>query len=321
MDLSERKRRILRALAEEHIKTNEPVSSKDIAERYLNNISSATIRNELASMEEQGVIAKTHISSGRVPTALGYQMFIEELLPSVRPTAKELDKIKANVAQRVNGFGSLAEQTAEALAEVCGLPSVVLSGVGPNAVVESIKIFKITKEQCLVVVVTNEGIIKDLVLDTEDISSTSCEDASVFLSKTFGGQPLFKINPKSVSNELLRFKSAVAMLVAVVERNASRGEVATSGQGKLFDKFEDPSKAKGLYNLLDNKERLKEIVTASENGVSVQVRSVDGTECAVVSATIKAKNQPISVAVMGPARMDYQKVIKTIKGLSKIWEE
>ena len=173
MDLSERKRRILKALAEEYIKTNEPVSSKDIADRYLNNLSSATIRNELASMEEQGIIEKTHTSSGRVPTTLGYQMFIEEILPMVKPSAKELNKIKERVVNRINNLGSMVEQTAQALSEACGLPSVVLSGITSKAKIESIKIFKITNTQCLVVVVTNEGIIKDIAIDREETSDST----------------------------------------------------------------------------------------------------------------------------------------------------
>lgn len=321
MDLSERKRRILRALAEEHIKTNEPVSSKELAEHYLNNVSSATIRNELAAMEEQGVIAKMHTSSGRVPTTLGYQMFIEEILPSVRPTPRELDKIKERVADRVNNFGSIVEQTADALSEVCGLPSVVLSGVSSSAEVQSIKIFKVTDEQCLVVVVTDEGIIKDIVLSLEQTSEAACLDASNFLTKVYAGKTLRSINLESVSSELVRFKSAVAMLVAVVEKNSHASEIATAGQGKLFDSFSDPKEAKGLYQLLDNKEKLREVVKDTKSGVSVKVASVNGTDCAVVTASFRAKNKPISVAVMGPARMDYEKVIKTVKGLSKIWEE
>lgn len=319
MELSERKRKILKALTAEHIKTNEPVSSKDIAERYLKDISSATVRNEMASLEEQGVIAKTHISSGRVPTTLGYQMFIEEILPMIKPTAKEIERIKVSISSRMKEMGSLVEETAKALSDISGLPSVALSGVSGKAIVQSIKIFKITENQCLVVVVTNEGIIKDIVIDNARSSEKICQDASSFLTKAFYNKPIEGINKNLVSEELNRFGMMLQMLIAVVEQQKNKIEIATSGSGKLFDKFENVNQARGLYQLMEDKTRLKELVNKNSDEVVVQVKDLDGTECAVVSATIHDKNnQTISVAVMGPARMDYEKVIKTIKGFSKI---
>lgn len=320
-NMSERKRKILRALAQENIKTNEPVSSKDLAERYFTNVSSATIRNELASLEEQGVISKTHTSSGRVPTTLGFQMFIEEILPMVRPTAKEMAELKNRVASRSTQMEKLAKQTADVLSDVCQLPSVVLSGITNNAIIDSIKIFQITSSQCLVVVVTSEGIIKDIVLSSPDITAESCQDASNFLSKTLNGKTLDQIDYLSTCEQLNKFKTMVAMLVKVIEQNKRHTEVATSGQGKLLDRFEDPMNAKVLYNLMENETKLKELMQGDENQISVSVKNVDGAECAIVSCNLQSKGKPISVAVMGPARMDYEKVIKTIKGLSKIMDE
>ena len=320
--MSERKRKILRALAEENIKTNEPVSSSVLAERYFTDLSSATIRNELAAMEEQGIISKTHTSSGRVPTTLGFQLFTDELLPFVRPTAKELSYLKEHINSKVSSMENLVYQAAETLSSVCNLPSVVLSGISPFAVVSGIKIFKLSSNDYLVVLLSSEGHIKDVVNSEQDISEEDCLSASTFLTKTFAGQMIKDIKLEGAKQEFAKFKAMVQMLIKVIE-NQQNGQMATSGHSKLLENPMDQKSAKAFLNLMEDKEQIKEVAFKNNTKeVSVSVQNLNGAECAIVSCSTHDKNgKPISVAVMGPARMDYEKVIRAVKGLSKIIDE
>ena len=320
MNISERKRRILRALATENIKTAEPVSSQVLSDRYLCDLSSATIRNELASMEEQGIISKTHTSSGRVPTTLGFQLFIDEILPYCRPTAKELSQIRSRIETRVGEMENIVSKTAEALSEVCDLPTVVLSGISPNAIVESVKIFPISDNECFVVVKTSEGYLKDIATSAKSVNVEACESASIYLTKTISGLSLGSINKTNITAEFESFKEIIAMLFKVIE-NQQSAQIATSGHSKLIDK--DSKSAKAFLELVDNKPKLKEVIGQNKTEqLSVSLTNVDGAECAVVSASLRDKSgKPLSIAVMGPARMDYEKVIKAVRGLSKILDE
>lgn len=322
INLTERKRKILRALAEENIRTNEPVSSQVLAERYFDDISSATIRNELAAMEEQGVISKTHTSSGRIPTALGFKMFINEILPLVRPTAKEVQSLRQKVSTNIGQMESIVSSAAQTLSEICNLPSVVLSGISSRATVRAIKIVKISDGECLVVVSTSEGYIKDIIKDSSKASEEACQNASIFLSRTFEGKTLGSIKAAYAEQEFAAFKSMVAMLLKAIE-NQQNGHMATSGHAKLLDKM-DSKNTRAFLDVIDNREKLKKLVeeNAKQNEISVSVTNVGGADCAVVSLSTHSKSgEPISLAVMGPARMDYEKAIKALKGISKIMDE
>ena len=318
--MSERKRKILKALATENIKTAEPVSSQVLSERYFNDLSSATIRNELAAMEEQGIISKTHTSSGRVPTTLGFQLFIDEILPYCRPTAEELRQMRNRVGRRIGEMENIVSKTAEALSEACDLPTVVLSGIGPTAIVENVNIFQVSSSECFVVVKTSEGYIKDIATSGSNINADACQSASIYLTKTLNGVPLSEINRAKIEREFDSFKDIVSMLFKVIE-NQQNGQIATSGHSKLLEV--DSKSAKAFLELVDNKPKLKELVGENKtDSVSVAVRQVDGADCAVVSASLHDKTgKPLSIAVMGPARMDYEKVIKAVRGLSKILDE
>ena len=320
MKMSERKKKILRALATENIKTAEPVSSQQLANRYFSDLSSATIRNELAAMEEQGIISKTHTSSGRVPTMLGFQLFIDEILPYVRPTAQELNQMRKRVESRVGEMENIVSKAAEALSDACDLPSVVLSGITPNALIESVNIFPVSAFDCFVVVKTNEGYIKDVTANSENFDAEACQSASVYLSKTLFGKRIGEINKANVEQEFKSFKGIIVMLFKVIESQQS-GQIAASGHSKLLDV--DSKSAKAFLELIDNKPRLKEIIEQNKtDSVSVSVTKVDDADCAVVSALVHDKTgKPLSIAVMGPARMDYEKAIKAVRGISKIIDE
>ena len=322
MKMSERKRKILRALAQENIKTNEPVSSQVLAERYFEDMSSATIRNELAAMEEQGVISKTHTSSGRVPTALGFQLFIDEILPYCRPTEKELRQLRSRVQGKTQEMENIVLKTAEALSDACDLPSVVLSGISPNALVESVNIFPIGESDCFVVVKTSEGYIKDIATSATAQSAQACASASAYLTKTLYQKPLYKIRKEQIANEFNSFKEIVSMLFKVIEKQSAT-QIQTSGHSQLLSNQIDQQSAKAFLDLIDDKPKLREIVEQNKTeSVSVQVTQVNGADCAVVTCNTHDKTgTPLSIAVMGPARMDYEKAIKAVLGISKILDE
>ena len=162
MDLSERTKKILSAVIETNIKSKkaEAVSSKQLQEDFLPMLSSATIRNELNALEEMGYLTHLHTSSGRVPTRVGYEKYINELMHEKKLTQKEKEAIQSNFAHKLVNIRDIIERSAKTISKATNYASVVYSGPSRNAIIEDIKLYPVSKTTQLVVVVTDEKVTK-----------------------------------------------------------------------------------------------------------------------------------------------------------------
>ena len=160
MNLSERKKNILKAVINETIKTAEPVSSSDLQRDYLSDVSSATIRNELAALEEMGFLSQPHTSSGRLPTVEGYKKYISELMTEQKLSKTEADKIKEQFSGRIKNVSELLENTAKVISDASNYASIVSLGVTDSAQINNVMLVKLDEKQILSVIVTDIGTIK-----------------------------------------------------------------------------------------------------------------------------------------------------------------
>ena len=190
--LSERKKKILQAVINENIKSAEPISSKDLQEKYFNTVSSATIRNELNGLEEMGYLSHLHTSSGRVPTTNGFKKYIEELMPEEKLSTQEVEQLKSNFNTKINGIEELAVVSAKTISKATNYASIVYMGLSQDAVIESLKLIKITEEMCLAIIVTDMGVIKDIMVELpslateEDVSTAGKIISEAITGKTIG---------------------------------------------------------------------------------------------------------------------------------------
>lgn len=327
MELSERKKKILKAVIGKNIQTAEPISSKELQEEHLKDISSATIRNELMALEEMGYLFQPHTSSGRVPTAEGFKFFIDELMPNISFTKKDFETIKQNFSEKLIEIEDIVKTTAKAISNATNLPSVVFSGITNEAVIESIKIVKITESTALVVVVTDSGIIKDIAMDTSGMAEEAYNDASKLLTQIFAGKKLGSVEKSEIliKKEFSKFKTIFSMLVQVIEAREKESTVAVEGISNLFkhQEFQDAKKVQSAVALMEDHQKLVKLFDGG--GLELQVK-VGGNEklkdCSVVSATYKLlSGQTCTVGVIGPVRMDYPKIVSVLKGLTKVLKE
>lgn len=330
MNLSERKKKILSAVIDESIKNASPVSSKDVQEKYLKEVSPATIRNELMALEEMGFLFQPHTSAGRVPTAEGYKKYVEELMPIKKLSKTESDYIKENFNAKLYSMDDLLQNAAKIISDATNYASVVYYGIADSAIVDRIILMKLTNYQTLVVVVTNLGIIKE---ETKNIqaSQEELDKASNILTNVFKGKPLIEIEngAELLNNEILRYKDIFDIIIEIITDRDSDHEknIAVSGKDKLlnYPEYHDIDKLRKTITFLEQKDDLYPLLSnQGDLEISVKIGGEDDfgiSDCSIVTATYKSNGTPIgSASVVGPVRMDYGKVVSILKNVTEILE-
>lgn len=158
--LNPRKRKILQAIVDEYINTAEPVSSGSIVQKYGLDFSSATIRNEMADLEKSGYIEKTHTSSGRIPSALGYRLYVNELIKDDNISLEEIKYIQSKLSTKVNEIEDLTKITSQTLSEVTHYTSVAVGPRAEEQKIQEIKFVLLGTRMLMAVILTDTGMVK-----------------------------------------------------------------------------------------------------------------------------------------------------------------
>jgi len=331
MNLSERKKNILKAVINENIKTAEPVSSSELQRDYLKDVSSATIRNELAALEEMGFLSQPHTSSGRLPTVEAYKKYVTELMQEQKLTKSEADKIKQNFSCKMKNIGELLESTAKVISDASNYASLVSLGVSDNALISNVMLIKLDEKQILSVVVTDIGTIKEVV-QASDISEDDVTSASKFLHSKLVGKHLSELDDifESMPDELTKYKNLFESIVeAMIEKSQTdKNNMAFVGKEKLLDypEYKDTLKFKNTLKALNDKSTLKSIIhSGSDENLEISIKVSDESgegDYSVVTAKYKVNGKLAGTAsVIGPVRMDYGKVVSILKNVTSRLEE
>ncbi len=335
MALSERKEKIIKAVVDSYIDSCEPVSSADIKEYHLPSLSTATIRNELATLEEMGYLDQPHTSAGRVPTAEAYKLYVEKLMPERKLTKSELDIVRKYFDHKITEIGDVLRSTAKVISEITNLTGIAYISDVRRAVIDNVKIVKLTGNSALVIIVTNLGVLKDATLSVaEDIKDEYFRAASSFITGAFSGHTIGEVCDcdELVFKITEEYKAVFDTIIEILKSYVidERGKVVLEGSSKLLEQpeYADVGKAKAMFRLLESESELLPVLESRDDiGLSIKIapeESGNAPECAVVTATLTNNGVNIGKAgVIGPIRMDYSKIVsvleyieKTVSGLS-----
>lgn len=334
MGISNRKEKILKAVVERYIVSCEPISSTEIRDENLPELSSATIRNELAALEEMGYLAQPHTSAGRVPTAEAYRLYVDKLMPHRKLSSKELKLVKKYFGGKITEIDDILKKSAKLISEITDLTGVAVSHGIKDAVVENIKIVKISDNLALVIIVTDTGVLKDGYVELqEELGEDYFYKASQFISGCFKGYTLKEIGrpDRIIRNIRKEYEKLFDVIYNIIKEYAADDmncDVVLEGSTKLLNQPEYSSvdKAKTMLELLETKEELIPLID-SGSGVSLNIKigkeGTDGkmSDCAVVSASYSVNGVNIgNVGVIGPMRMNYAKVISVLDYLGRTLE-
>lgn len=336
-DLAYRARKILYALVSEYIATGEPVGSRTLSKRYGLNLSAATIRNELTDLEDLGCVAQPHTSAGRIPTELGFRVFIDALAQMRDVSERDRTAVLARMRQLRPGVDDVVREAARMLASLSGTAAIVTRRADREAIAH-LRFMPLGERRLLVVVVWQSGAVQNRVIEiAEPLAPDELERLHNYLAELTA--PSARTDGEA-GPSLAELRAALADAVAR-ERDAYDGlrrrakeivEAATSpasaedslvieGQGALFDRreFADPEKIRRFLRTFEERERLLGLLDRAivAGGVQVLVGSeaelAPADDVGVISTSYGAHGVASgSLGVIGPSRLDYAKLMPLV---------
>ena len=328
--LDERKKRILQAIIDEYISTAEPVSSGALVQKYGLDCSSATIRNEMAELEKGGYLDKPHTSSGRVPSAQGYRLYVDELLKEDDISLEEIKYIQSKLETRVNEIEELTKIATNTLSEVTHYTSV---SVGPKTNlqnIEEVKFVLLGQRMLMAVILTDTGIIKETIIKfDEDITEEQVSTLNFIFNNKLKGKPLEAIDKpleeyifSEMNYSLKVIKPIMEQLDRVINEDSN---FYLEGANKSFElpEFKSLEVAKNFINLIDTKEIMLDLLnTGFAKDINVYIGDENDNEqlkdFSIITFKHRYQNKDLgTIGIIGPKRMDYSKVISVMKYISK----
>ena len=325
--LEDRRSEILRALVEEHIATGEAVSSRSIVEKTRLNVSTATVRNDLAALEQEGFVVQPHRSSGRIPTAAAYRYYVDHLGPG-RLRATSQAKIHDFFGEVHLELSKLLAATSDLLAEITDLPAVVVSPDMGGDPVRAVHAVQVLNDQILVVIVTEGGRIHQHRGRTRvPVTPLEVEKAQRLLSEEVVGIDLgddFSIPDETtatLSNPELEAILTVSDCIHLA--GSASKEVFVGGTQRLPGVWSDTSSLRQVLDVLEREAEVMKLVAAATE-TSIHIGSelpVSHPDMAVVARRYESGTAGGSVGVIGPMRMNYRRAITAVEEVTRELED
>jgi heat-inducible transcriptional repressor len=304
MKMNERKQKVLLAIIQDYIETAEPVGSRTIAKKFNLGVSPATIRNEMADLEELGYIEQPHTSAGRVPSEQGYRYYVDYLMKDYYLTDDEEKLIRSEFARKVQDIGQIIQKTGQLLSQITHYTAMVVT---PNMRVRLIDV-------------------------PENVTFEDLEMISGILNAKLRGQTNESLRLtilKEIYLELAKHKQVLDLAMELFEESMAMKSEDKIYLGGVFNilnqpEFHNVEKVKTLLGILEQEELLYGLMVNDEQSDSVtvrigrEIRNKDIKECSMVTAAYSLDGQKVgTIGVLGPTRMEYAKVISVVDFMTK----
>lgn len=320
--MDKRKRIILRAITDDYIQTAEPVGSRTIARKYRLGVSPATIRNEMADLEESGYLQQPHTSAGRIPSDKGYRFYVDMLMAQAVLSEIEKERLRLQVHARV--VEELLYRATRLLAALTHCAAVAITPTVANSIIKAVKFVHIDEKSVLVVVVSEPGFVQHRIVEKSQTSATQLLTIGHEVTYVLRGLPAGSISP-TIRAEIATTIGDTALFDALMDmlqlkKQPLTGEsVFIEGSVNLMDQpeFREVSKARTVLAALEEPNLLYALLSQVD-GMNVVIGTENDSEamqeCSVVSATYSAKGRTSgTISVVGPTRMDYIRTIALVE--------
>ena len=337
MDLDERKRKILQAVIRNYLETGEPVGSRTISKYTDLNLSSATIRNEMADLEEMGYILQPHTSAGRIPSDKGYRLYVDAMLEEKE---RQVVEMKEMLLERQDKMETLLKQVARVLAQNTQYATMISAPQSKRNKLKFIQLSRVDAQQLLAVIVIEGNVIKNNILAVdEELSDETLLKLNLLLNTTLNGLSIDRINLEMITAMKQQagihsdIVGGVIDAVAEAIRSEEDLQIYTSGTNNIFryPELADQQKASALINTFEEKHLLGELLRENpeeSKGTDIQVYIGEETpvqsmrDCSVVTASYElGGGMKGTIGIVGPKRMDYDKVVATLRTIQSQLDE
>ena len=328
--LNERKKKILQAIVEEYVETAEPVSSGNLLKKYDLQCSSATVRNEMAELEQAGLLDKPHASAGRVPSAQGYRFYVNELLKEDNISLEEIEYIKDKLETRAVELEDFTKIVTNTLAEVTHYTSLAVGPDNAQQVISEIKFVLLGSRILMAIILTENGLIKETIIKfDEDITENQVASINRVFNRKLKGMTLNEISKPMEEFIISEMKDEIKIIKMIVEQiNKAIIEcknIYMDGKSNCLNmpEFNEIDKAKNFLDIIDKGEFLENINgDGTVKDINVYIGSENHDEklkdysIITFKHTINGKDLG-TIGIIGPTRMDYSKVISIMKYINK----
>ena len=330
-ELDERKQKILHAIIQNYLETGEPVGSRTISKYADLGLSSATIRNEMSDLEEMGYIIQPHTSAGRIPSDMGYRFYVDQLM---KEKEQEVTEMKELMIQRQDKMELVLKQMAKVLAANTNYATMITSPQYHRTKLKFIQLSVISEDQLLAVVVAEGNVVKNKVIPiSHGLDNETILKLNILLNTSLNGLTMEEINLSTIAKlkEQAGIHSEVinSVLDAVAEAIQMDDdlEVYTIGTTNIFKypELADSTKASALISAFEDKQQLASLMEDMKDGEDTGIQVYIGNEtpgqtmksCSVVTTTYElGEGMRGTIGIVGPKRMDYEKVVDNLKTLT-----
>ncbi|WFA09536.1 heat-inducible transcriptional repressor HrcA [Tissierella sp. Yu-01] len=329
--LDERKLKVLYAIINSYIISAEPIGSRTLSKHYDLGVSSATIRNEMSDLEELGLLNKPHSSAGRIPSDKAYRLYVDSLLKLNKFILDENKKqqIKNILISETQELEHLLQTSAKVLSEITNYTALAVSPHLKNSKIKHIQLISIDNNQVLLVIVNNSDIVKSTIFELDKpIPVNQLNTISNFLNNRLKGLSFIQLNSildLGILNELYEFKDILENLIPVINKSMDDTEyieLYSEGITRLlnYPEYNNVDKAKSILSFIEDKDLVLGMLL--DDTLCNDIDIIIGTEnnyaqlkdSSIVTATYSIGGKTIGkIGVIGPTRMDYYKLINTLR--------
>ena len=335
MELSDRKKQILQSVINEYMSTAEPVGSRAISKKNELGLSSATIRNEMADLEEMGFLIQPHTSAGRIPSDAAYRFYVNTMLTKYQVSVETIRKLQYELVEKVNRLEVLIKKASVIASMLTDYTTVITTPRLNGAVIKRFELVEIGPGNVMLIIVTNTGAVKNKMMNFGDIDENDIRGLSDILNNNLTGlttnditfekiqeihskiQGRLKISPKMLIN-IMNF-----VYSAVEEMDETDIIVANAKSILSYPEYNSVQEAQKMLTFLEDKKNLKELVAKSDNEQKVNVKIGSENEfeellnSSIVTVNYSLNNKTAGkIGVIGPKRMNYSKVIASLNCIS-----
>lgn len=319
--LTERQENILKLITTEYIKSARPVGSNLICKEL--NCSSATIRNEMAVLEEFGLLEKTHTSSGRVPSEKGYRYYVDHLMHPKELNGEDMLKLQIIFNNQHLELNDTLSESLKLISDMTSYTSIVLGGASHDNKLKEIRVVPIDTENLIVIVVTDTGHVENKKVNLKNVSLDEIKKTVDLINELIVGTPVDEISSKlefeikPIIGRYVKEHEIVYNTFYQVFKDFSTKNINIVGKNNILKQpeFNNIEKIQGIFNKLDNKEEMIDSIKEENNDIKIYIGKENklDDDVTVIQTKYNAKGEEGTIAIVGPKRMDYDRVVTLLE--------
>ncbi len=319
--LTKRQENILKLIVEHYVKLAKPISSNSICKKL--KCSSATVRNEMAFLEEAGLLEKTHTSSGRIPSENGYRYYVDNLMELKKMNAEDMLKLQIIFHNNQLPLSDCITKSLQVISDMTSYATIVLGSSSHDNMLKQIEVVPIDDVSMIVIIVTDKGHVEHKEIRLEGVSLDDIKKTVGLINNLIIGTPIDEVSTK-LEYEI---KPIIGRYVTEHERlyNAfynvfsdfSTNDINVVGRTKFLEQpeFTSVAKIKNIFEKLDDEETLREIEKDDDNNIKIYIGKENNIDedVTVIKTKFKNGNEEGTLAIVGPKRMDYERVVSMLE--------